>query len=167
MAAPSSLNGLFSQLSTSFEILGRSGLWDEDSRSGNPVRSRAITDFKAGYRRSMEGAGYEEGSAIEWTQQEVFALVQGLEVEAGVKLKESLDLLASWRPSYAARAMVKCLQLDRGALAASYLWFSMQRGKECGQLAVEDLHGPDGRPLPLPLPFPVPTGYQVSRAWPL
>jgi hypothetical protein len=156
---------MLSQLSTSFEILGRSGMWDAEARTGNPVRCRAITDFKSGYRSSMEGAGYEEASAIEWTQQEVFSMVCGLEKEAGSRLHEALSLRASGRTSDAARAMVQCLLLDRDALAASYLWHSMQRGKECGQLAVEDLHGPDGRPLPFPLPLPVPEGYQVSGAY--
>ena len=163
VAAPSSLNGMVSQLSTSFEILGRHGDWDEESRAGNPVLSKAITLFKSGYRRSMSEGGFEEGSAVEWTQLEVFALVAGLETEAAAELQRSLGLLASWRTSDAAGAMVKCLLLDRDAMAASYLWWGMQRGKECGLLARDDLAQPDGRPLPLPLPCPLPEGFQVGE----
>ena len=55
-----------------------------------------------------------------------------------------------------------CLVADRDAMVASYLWWGLQRGKECGLLQREDLALPDGSLLPLPLPHPVPVGFQVG-----
>ena len=51
MAAPSSLSGLLSNLSATFELLGRNGHWDEQARTGNPILSKAVSTFKDGYRR--------------------------------------------------------------------------------------------------------------------
>ena len=161
VAAPGSLNSMLSQLSTTFELLGRHGEWDEEARTGNPVRSKGVTMFKSGYERSMREQGYEQGSAVEWTEAEVFRLIAGLEVEAAAKLQEAGALLEAGRSSDAARAMMGCLVADRDAMAASYLWWGLQRGKECGLLRREDLALPDGSLLPLPLPHPLPVGFQV------
>lgn len=161
VAAPSSLSGMFSGLSTIMEMLGRHGPWDEEARTGNPALCKDVTLYKSGYRRTMHAAGYEEGSAVEWHLGEVQALVEALDREAAAQLQLMVRHLAAGQTSSALGAVVACLMLDRDALAATYLWEGQQRGKECGRLAWDDLALPDGTPLPRELPFPAPVGYQV------
>ncbi|GAB4815694.1 hypothetical protein N2152v2_002740 [Parachlorella kessleri] len=162
VAAPSSLNGLLSALSTSFELLGRRGPWDEAARSGNPIHSKDITVFKLGYARQTAAAGFEEGSAIEWRESEVQQLVQGLDARAVLKLAEYQLCAGHGRTHGAQQALQEALLLDRDAFAVVYLWQSMQRGKEAGSLALDDFALPDGSALPQPLPFPLPNGFQVD-----
>ncbi len=162
VVAPSTLNGMFSALSTSFDLLGRTGDWDETSRTGNPIRCKDITLYKTGYSNGLAARGYEEGSAVEWREGEVYALINGLDRQATSKLFESQEHMDAGRRSRALRAMQDALLLDRDAMVASYLWFGMQRGKEAGALTLEDLCQPDGALLLQPLPYPVPHGFQVG-----
>ena len=83
-------------------------------------------------------------------------------LKAKLELQRSQELLQVGNTSAALWAMVAMLRLDRDATAVTYLWWSMQRGKECGALALEGFSQPDGKPLPMPMPHPLPVGYQVG-----
>ncbi len=73
---------MLSHLSTTFALLDRTGPWREGTRAGNPIESEAIARFKKGYARKLAEAGFEEGSAVAWTEPEVWALINGLDREA-------------------------------------------------------------------------------------
>ena len=171
MASWSGLYGQFSALSTAFQCLGRRGPWDATARSGNPVDSQGVADFKVGYRQQLEARGYEEGSAIPWRQGEFWALVDGLDARAGA-------------PGASLFQQVEYSQL---ALLAAYLWEGAQRGAEAGRLRLTDhtdrwvccrlaavcslLPGTDGRESlaccsdgepAVPLPAELPDGYLVE-----
>ena len=119
--APPSLNCMFSQLSTAFTLIGRTGPWDELGRSGNPINSPEITSYKKGYLAEMHEAGWEQGSAVPYTEADFRGLV------------DMLDAEASQSPCWFQRVL-----LDRDALAAAYLWGGGQRGKEGGRLHLLD-----------------------------
>lgn len=161
VAAPSSLNGMLSHLSTTFALLDRTGPWKEDARMGNPIDSEAIARFKKGYARKVAEAGFEEGSAVAWTESEVWTLIHGLDREALECSLAGGEHCAAGRLEKAWEAYSRYLLLDRDALLCSYLWWGMQRGREAGRLTVGDLSTPLGTPA-YPLPFPPPAGYRVG-----
>ena len=145
VAAPSSMSALFSHLSSSLKALGRTGPWDPEKRSGNPVDSEAVRLYKRGYGRMLRAQGYEEGSAIIWEEADVFTTIDQLDKEAGAFLSEATELTAAGRPQAALRPLVRGLLLDRDALACTYQWEGLQRGKEGGQLTCSDFVGEDGK----------------------
>ena len=109
-------------------------------------------------------AGYEVGSAVEWTWEEVQLVVAWLDTQAHELAKEALQLWGQGRISSAVTTLMKALLMDRDAMASLYMWESMQRGKEAGELLMEDFCLPDGSLMRPPLPFPLPQGFQVGIA---
>lgn len=136
---------MFSHLKTAFTALGRIGDWDPESRSGNPVSSPDIRRYSEGYGRQLRSRGYEEGSAVPWLEEDVFAVVDQLDKEAAAFRQEAEKLVAAGRPMAAFTPLFKSLLLDRDATGTCYLWWGLQRGKEGGALALPDFTDEHGK----------------------
>ena len=136
---------MFSHISTSMKGLGRGGPWDPEARTGNPVDCDEVRLYKKGYGRLQRSRGFEEGSAVPWDEADVFAVIDQLDQEAAGAFAEAQQLLAAGRPMAAFSPYVRGLLLDRDALACSYEWHSLQRGKEAGSLTRSDFHDRHGK----------------------
>lgn len=129
------MSSMLSHLATTFNALGRSGAWDDDSRKGNPAQCLDVQLYKRGYGRKLRARGYAETSAIPWAEDDVRAVIDQLVGEAEEQRQAAAELLPSGGLYEALRCSVRALSLERDATAASYLWEGLQRGKEAGALA--------------------------------
>ena len=123
VASPSGHNAMLSMLSTSFIQLGRCGAWDSATGKGNPIDSAEVSAHRAAYRADLMKRGYQEGSAVPMTEDVHRALIRALDTEAAQPAHDILQ----W------------LNLLSTALACCYLWDCSQRGKEVGQLELQDI----------------------------
>lgn len=167
VAAPNTVGGMISHLSTTFKILGRQGPWCEGTRTGNPTECTTVQLWKRGYGRQMRSKGYAESSAIPWEEDAVHAVIDTLLEESDEQQREAAEQLASGTLHEALRATVKALCLERDATAAAYLWEGLQRGKEAGALARSDFADEHGQEVLGRLPFLFscsPEELRVSRA---
>ena len=135
---------MFSHLKTALDALGRTGSWDPATRTGNPITSVEVRQYKAGYGRMQRERGFEEGSAVPWQQADVFAVIDQLDVEAAAAFQQHKKLLAEGKPLAATAPLVKGLLLDRDALAITLEWWGLQRGKETGSLTRADFSDEEG-----------------------
>ena len=123
VASPSGHNSMLSMLSTTFIQLGCNGPWDNAAGLGNPIDSAEVSAHRAAYRADLNKHGYQEGSAVPMTEETHRALTRALDQDAaktGITVIHFLSLLST-------------------ALACSYLWACSQRGKEAGQLELQDI----------------------------
>lgn len=123
VASPSGHNSMLSMLSTTFIQLGRCGPWDNATGQGNPIDSAEVSAHRAAYRADLIKRGYQEGSAVPMTEENHRALIRALDEEAAVPAITTIHFLS----------------LLNTALACCYLWDCSQRGKEVGQLELQDI----------------------------
>jgi hypothetical protein len=118
VAAPSSLAGMLSHLTTSYRLMGRDSPWNGQNGSGNPVLSTVVQSFKGGYANLRGEAGYSSRSAVPMTEEKAKRLVKQLEQEAERSQTQRARLL---------------LLRDAGIVA--YLWRSQRRAGDTAQQA--------------------------------
>lgn len=128
VAAPSSVKGSLSHLSTLFDHLGRRGPYDPVTGLGNPCDSTLVRNYKQGYTRDLWKAGFQEISAVPLTYSKVTEVVDHID---GQLVQPRLSPFRQ-------------LCLARDALLMLYCWDSGMRGKEGGQVSLQDLHHPNG-----------------------
>eukprot|EP00798_Chlamydomonas_sp_ICE-L_P020389 gene20389-biopygen29161 len=121
--APSSVGCAVGHLSSLMKSIGRRGPYDAMTGLGNPCDSCEVSQYVAGYKRSLWAAGYQEDAAVPLDETKVSALLR--------------DLDGQW---YAEPDEFQRLMVERDATMMLYLWYSGMRGKDGGQLSLLDLH---------------------------
>ena len=124
IAAPSSLAGVRSSLSTEFEQLGRNGDWNADTLKGNPMHSNQLRRMTKGYTAVAKSQGYEPQAAEPIYSDKIKALLQHL-------------LHQQQHSTEAAK-----LLLIRDGLIISMLWQSCFRGFSVGGLRLSNIKTP-------------------------
>lgn len=110
-------------LSKAFTLAGRELYHTADRPTGNPVRSRLVTDWRVGYRRQLWREGYRSSGAVPMTADKLRSLIAAL----GADVTASPD-----------GSLVRA-RLLRDLCGILYLWHGAQRGAECGALKTSDL----------------------------
>ena len=90
---------------------------------GNPIDSAEVSSHRAAYRADLRKEGYQEGSTVPMTEDTHRALIRAVDQEVAqpaITITQFINLLST-------------------VLACSYLWDCSQRGKEVGQLEVQDI----------------------------
>jgi hypothetical protein len=108
-----------------FDNLGCTGLWSDQTQTGNPRNSKFVSDWLAGYDRDLFKWGYEACAAYPLSDEKRRALVDYLDGERASAQGAGRDEAA--------------LELQRDALLYCYLWDSVQRGSEGSRLRFEDM----------------------------
>lgn len=134
IAAPSSLAGVRSSLSTEFEQLGRNGDWNADTLKGNPMLSNQLRRLTKGYT-AAKSQGYEPQAAEPIYSGKVETLLR--------------HLLHQQQQSTG----VDKLLLIRDGLTISMLWQSCFRGFNVGGLRLSNIKTPTNSPA---IPFIIP-----------
>ena len=137
--APGSVDTNLSYLSGVFESAGRSGSYNNEVRTGNPVQSKLVRDYKEGYARLLRDLGYATTSAVHMKEEKLVKVVQMHQEVLQEGLKE-LD----WTNR---RAAVKQLLIERDLVMLCGLWQCSNRGKEMGVLEKERVQDRDGHSL--------------------
>eukprot|EP00798_Chlamydomonas_sp_ICE-L_P024763 gene24763-biopygen19199 len=127
-SAPSSVGCAVAHLRSLMKKIGRRGPYDAMTGLGNPCDCYEVSEYVAGYKRSLWAAGYQEGSAVPLDEKKVSALLR--------------DLDDQW---YAEPDEFQRLMLERDATMMLYLWYSGMRGKDGGQLSLQNFHDGDHR----------------------
>lgn len=125
--APSSVSGIVAHLSTRFQELGRRGVWDWATLSGNPCSSMELRTFKGGYANQMQDQGYEPAAAKPISGAKLQQLVWQLQTEAQQCQQSS-------QQSWYTEAL-----LWRDAAIVQYLWDSKRRPAELGHLGSQQV----------------------------
>ncbi len=84
VAAPGSLSGVKSHLSTEFELLGRTGEWNAVTLQGNPTWSPLIRRLTKGYKTEAEEQGYQQKGAVPLTEAEICKLLEYLYAQQAI-----------------------------------------------------------------------------------
>ena len=117
VASASAVKGVVKDLSKTYTLLGFSG-------HENPAKSEAVKSFRDGYERHLHEEGVKVQRAKVFTEAKLDALLAFL----GDRLQQE------------AGALELCtLLMDRAAVL--YLWESLARGKECGNLQARQVEG--------------------------
>ena len=87
------------------------------------IDSAEVSAHRAAYRADLTKCGYQKGSAVPTTQETHRALIRALENDAAKPAITTINFLS----------------LLNTALACCYLWDCSQRGKEVGQLELQDI----------------------------
>ena len=135
IAAPSSLAGVRSSLSTEFEQLGRNGDWNADTLKGNPMLSNQLRRVTKGYTAVAKSQGYEPQAAEPIYSGKIRTLLQ--------------HLLQQQQHSTEADKLL----LIRDGLIISMLWQSCFRGFNVGALRLSNIKAPTNSPA---TPFIIP-----------
>ena len=135
MAAPGSLSGVKSSLSTELEQLGRTGDWNPMTMQGNPMLSNQLKRMTKGYKSDAASKGYEQRAA---------------EPIYSGKIKAMLEFLMLKQQTIPSKDK---LLLIRDGLLISMLWQSCFRGFNVGELRLEKIRTPTNSSA---IPFIVP-----------
>ena len=87
------------------------------------IDSAEVSAHRAAYRADLTKCGYQEGSAVPTTEETHRALIRALENDAAKPAITTINFLS----------------LLNTALACCYLWDCSPRGKEVGQLELQDI----------------------------
>lgn len=109
VASASAIKGVIAHLSKSFSTIGRQG-------NDNPAQAEAVRNFRDGYRNWLHDKGVQEKRAVTFSEGKVLDLVASIE-------KQILQ----------SSGLQECCLIGDLAIV-HYLWESLSRGKECGQL---------------------------------
>ena len=127
ICTPNSLDQMLSHQACQWDQAGRSGDWQDNTLSGNPVRSQAILDFKKSYRHWAVAQGYLERSAVP------------------LPATSHEDALSSLYQEYCSQNGIQKAITARDGAMVSILWATKLRGKEVGSLLLSsiqpDSHG--------------------------
>lgn len=123
IASASAVRGVIQHLSKSYAMLGRAD-WE------NPAKQESVRNYSDGYRMWLKERSVREKRAKVFKEQKVEDLVRYMET----KIERS-------------RGIGRCvLRMDLAAI--DYLWESWSRGKECGELRVDQVDFEEGVSLP-------------------
>ena len=128
IAAPSSLCGVRSSLSTEFEQLGRNGDWNASTQQGNPMLSNQLRRMTKGYGTAAARQGYKQRAAVPISSSKVAVLLQLLMHQQ--QNSSGTDKLL----------------LIRDGLTVSLLWQSCFTGFNVGSLRPGNIQTPTGSP---------------------
>lgn len=123
LPSSSAIKNVIQYLSTSFEMLGRTGL-------NNPAKAEVVRRYRDGHKRILYENGIKQKKAVVFEEEKFNQLVAHLNGEIG----RSTGL-----------ARIK-LMMDRAACC--YLWESLARGKECGELKEQQVRREENVALP-------------------
>ena len=121
----SAVKGVLSHLKTMFDLLDRSGPWEEGSPPrGNPCCSTAISHWRSGYEREQDALGNISVGARPVTVEKMRALVDALDHDlAALPLEDTMGRLL----------------LLRDIAFFTFLFDSHQRGGEGAAISYQDL----------------------------
>jgi len=120
----SAVKGFLAHLKTGFDLLGRSGPWNEATRQGNPCDSVLISTWRSGYEREQDGLGNVAVGARPMTLEKLRALIDAVDRDLA---------------SLPATDVMGRLLLHRDASYFTFLFASHQRGGEGAEVVLEDL----------------------------
>lgn len=123
LPSSSAIKNVLQYLSSSFEMLGRTG-------SENPVKGEIVRRYRDGHKRILYESGIKPKKAVVFEETKFNQLVEHLNKE--IQRTQGTEKI---------RAM-----MDRAACC--YLWESLARGKECGELREQQVRREEGVALP-------------------
>ena len=138
--APSSVETNFSHLSSVFDLQGHSGVWNESLQVGNPVQSRPVREYKAGYSQLLTQLGYATTSATHLTAEKFEVLVNSLRGKV-VALRSAFMARKKGKQQQQYLVAVRDIAFICGA------WHSALRGSNVGRLQKDDVQDEFGNSL--------------------
>ena len=122
IAAPGSLSGTKSYLSTECELLGRIGKWDPVIQTGNPMHSMQVRNMLKGYAKHATELGYQKRGTAPLTQPEMHSMLSSM-----------FQLL------FKSTDQAEQLLLTRDGLLFSILWQTCYRSFNAGGIRLENI----------------------------
>jgi integrase len=124
VASASAVKGVVKDLSKSYRLLGFEG-------ASNPARSELVKSFRDGYGNLLHQQGVKVNRAKVFSEEKLNTLVAYLTARIGEK-----------------EGMERCvLAMDRAAVL--YLWETLARGKECGEIRQDQIDTSEGTVYPM------------------
>jgi integrase len=123
VASASAVRGVVKDISKSYRLLGYEG-------NSNPARSELVKSYRDGYGNMLHHEGMKVKRAKVFSEEKLDSLVAYLTEQLGK-----------------AEGMEQCvLAMDRAAVL--YLWETLARGKECGEVRQEQIDWAEGTVYP-------------------